>query len=172
MAEDPDERTELRRSFATRLRDLGLALELIAEDVMGDEDQSIDWVAAAPDGRAWLVLIEPGASSGALVERALVQRAWVAARIPDWRQLAPSLALRDGLAPGVVLVAESLERSTRIAAREAFGDACRLVRLARDARSPALETIEPPRAGRLRHPAPPPRLRSVFRTGLGDADLA
>ena len=103
MADASELRSALRRGFAANLRRLGLALELLAEDVVGDEDASIDWIAASPEGRAWLVVIEPDVAGAALLETALVQRAWVEARIPDWRQLAPNLALREGLAPRLLL---------------------------------------------------------------------
>jgi hypothetical protein len=171
-AEAARERAELRRRFATRLRDLGLALELLAEDVIGDEDRPIEWIAAGSDGRAWLVLIDAGGGSGELIERALVQRAWVTARIRDWRQLAPGLPLREGVAPGVILVAESAGRSLRIAAREAFGDASRVVEWGRGGADAELQVTPAPPRARAPEPAVAPRLRSVFRTGLTDADLA
>jgi hypothetical protein len=169
-AADPISRAELRRRFAARLHDVGLALELLAEDVLGDEDQPIDWIAAAPDGRAWLVLIDT--SEGSLVERALVQRAWVSARIPDWRQLAPSLGLRDGLVPGVLLVASAASRALRVAVREAFGDGGRLVEWSARRDAVSLRTAAaPPLARSIGVPDAAP-LRSAFRTGLTDADLA
>ena len=107
-----------------------------------------------------------------MLERGLVQRAWVEARIPDWRQLAPTLALRPGLAPGVLLVARDHARSTRIAAREAAGDAVLLARWRGEASAPALELVDAPPRPRQRPAVPAPRLASVFRTGLTDADLA
>jgi len=100
-----------------------------------------------------------------------VQRAWVEARIPDWRQIAPELALRAELAPGLLLVAREHPRSTRIAARAA-AEAIRLVRWSGAVDEPDLEMLEPPPRPR-RAPAPRPlRLASVFRTSLTDADLA
>jgi hypothetical protein len=172
MADAADPRTALRRGFAAGVRQLGLALELVAEDVLADEDEPIDWIAAAPDGRAWVVLLADGPAPAGMLERALVQRAWVEARVPDWQQLAPTLALRSGLAPGVLLVASDYDRGLRIAAREASGDGVLLARWSGDASEPALALIDVPPRPRRRPALPAPRLVSVFRTGLTDADLA
>ena len=172
MADAPELRATLRRGFATGMRQLGLALELIAEDVLGEDDEPIDWIAAAPDGRAWVILLETGPSPPGMVERGLVQRAWVETRVPDWRQLAPTLALRAGLAPGILLVAPEHARSARIAAREAAGDAVLLALWSGDAVEPVLALVDPPTRVRQRPALPAPRLASVFRTGLCDADLA
>lgn len=172
MADAVELRAELRRGFATSMRQLGLALELIAEDVLGEADEPIDWIAAGPDGRVWVVLLETGADAVGMIERGLVQRAWVEARVPDWRQLAPSLALRAGLAPGVLLVAREHGRSARIAAREAMGDAVMLAQWSGHAVEPLLALLDAPPRARQRPSLPAPRLASVFRTGLSDADLA
>jgi hypothetical protein len=172
MADGPDLRAVLRRGFAAGVRQLGLALELVAEDVLADEDEPIDWIAAAPDGRAWVVLLATGAAPAGLLERALVQRAWVEARVPDWRQLAPTIALRTGLAPGVLLVARDYERVLRVAAREVAADGVLLARWSGDAAEPALALVDAPPRPRERPTLPAPRLVSVFRTGLTDADLA
>lgn len=172
MAESGDPGAALRRGFAACMGQLGLALELLAEDVVGDEDARIDWIASAPDGRAFVVLVEPDAAEPALLERGLVQRAWVEARIPDWRQLAPGLALREGLTPGLVLVARDHGRRARIAAREAGGDTIRLVCWDGDPERPALSLLEAPARARPRQSMTAPRLHSVFRSGLSDTDLA
>ena len=172
MPEPADLRAALRRGFASGVRQLGLALELVAEDVLAEDDEPIDWIAAAPDGRAWVVLLAAGPAPIGMLERALVQRAWVEARVPDWRQLAPTLALRSGLGPGVLLVASDYDRGLRVAAREAVGDGILLARWTGDATEPALALIDPPPRARRRPALPAPRLVSVFRTGLTDADLA
>jgi hypothetical protein len=172
MADPADLRTALRRGFAAGVRQLGLALELVAEDVLADEDEPIDWIAAAPDGRAWLVLLATGAAPPGMLERALVQRAWVEARVPDWRQLAPTLALRAGLAPGVLLVACEWPRGLRVAAREAAGDGVLLASWSGDVAEPVLALVDESPRPRRRPATPAPRLVSVFRTGLTDADLA
>jgi len=172
MPERGGEREALRRALASRLASLGTALELVAEDVAGEEDASIDWVAAAPDGRPWLVLVEPGVGGAALLEQGLVQRSWVATRVPDWCKLAPSLRLRADLPPRVLLVARDFERTTRIAAREAAGEAVALVRWSGEPGAPALEALAGPSRPARPTPAPPVRtVASVFRSGLREVDL-
>jgi hypothetical protein len=164
------EREALRRALAGRLAALGTPLELIAEDVIGEEDAAIDWIAAAPDGRAWVVLIEPAGGGPALLEQGLVQRAWVATRVPDWCKLAPSLRLRADLPPQLLLIARDFERTTRLAAREAGGE----IALARWEGDPAAPTLDPLAgiARISREAVPPPRtVASVFRSGLRSSDL-
>lgn len=165
-------RRALRRGLAAQLARIGTSLELVVEDALGEEDAAIDWVATAPDGRAWVVLVEPATGGARLLEQALAQCAWVRARIRDWCQLAPQLGLRADLAPRALLVARDFERTTRIAARE-IGEAVVLARWTGEERAPTLEPLAPP-------PRPPggptaaaeAALVSVFRSGLTDADLA
>ncbi|RIL06754.1 MAG: hypothetical protein DCC71_05640 [Proteobacteria bacterium] len=175
MSEAEAGRAALRRALAPRLGRLGTPLELIAEDVVGEEDATIDWIAASSDGAAWVVLVEPLAAEHELLVRALAQRAWVAARVADWCKLAPSLSLRSEIEPRLLLVAREFDRMLRIAAREASADPIRLARWSGDAEQPDLELLEP--LPRVRRPAPalppaaPRALASVFRTGLTEADL-
>jgi hypothetical protein len=174
MADADAARCALRRALAPRLAQLGTPLELIAEDVLGEEDGVIDWVAAGPDGRAIVVLIADGTGDASLLEAGLVQRAWVAARVSDWRKLAPGLSLRAELAPRVLLVARDFARSTRIAAREAGAE----IWLARWQAAPGTGHVEVVRVDAERvairtivQPAPR-RATAPFRTGLRDADFA
>ena len=177
MAEAGEAQGALRRALASSLGQLGAPLQCLAEDVLGEEDGVIDWVAAGPDGRAFVVLVAEGCGGGALLEAGLVQRAWVRARIADWRKLAPDLALRADLAPRVLLIARDFARSTRIAAREAAG-AGGEIWLARWSAAPGMGRIEIARIdaerAAAREVAPPPaqRATSRFRTGLRDADFA
>ncbi len=95
------------------------------------------------------------------------------ARIPDWRKLAPSLAVREEPPPRLLLIARDFDRATRIAAREAAGAAIVLARwrFAGTTGEVDLQRIEPePRVGRDL-PAPAPKASSSFRTGLRDADF-
>jgi hypothetical protein len=174
MREDDDEQRELRRAIAPRLGQLGTPLEVIAEEVLGEEDGVIDWVAAAPDGRAFVVLVANRCGDAALLQAGLVQRAWVEARIPDWRKLSPTLAVREESHARVLLIAREFERATRIAAREAAGASIVLARWRRAGTTGEvdLERVEPePRIARDRHePARRPPV-SAFRTGLRDADF-
>jgi hypothetical protein len=174
MAESDDDQRTLRRALAPRLGQLGTPLELIAEDVLGEEDGMIDWVAAAPDGRAFVVLVANGSGNAALLQAGLVQRAWVEARIADWRKLAPTLAVREEPPARALLIARDFDRATRIAAREAAGTAIVLARwrIAAETGQVALEYVEPERRVARAGPAASRRLTSVFRTGLREADFA
>jgi hypothetical protein len=173
MTESNDEQRALRRAIAPRLGQLGTPLELIAEDVLGEEDGVIDWVAAAPDGRAFVVLVANRTGDAALLQAGLVQRAWVEARIPDWRKLAPTLAVREEPPARVLLIARDFDRTTRIAAREAAGAAIVLARwrLAGTTGEVDLERVEPACRVARDLPAPARQPASAFRTGLRDADF-
>jgi hypothetical protein len=173
MTEANDEQRALRRALAPRLGQLGTPLELIAEDVLGEEDGVIDWVAAAPDGRAFVVLVANRTGDAALLQAGLVQRAWVEARIPDWRKLAPALAVREEPPARVLLIARDFDRATRIAAREAAGAAIVLARwrLAGTTGEVDLERVLPECRVARDLPAPARQAASAFRTGLRDADF-
>ena len=173
MTEANDEQRALRRAIAPRLGQLGMPLELIAEDVLGEEDGVIDWVAAAPDGRAFVVLVANRTGDAALLQAGLVQRAWVEARIPDWRKLAPTLAVREEPPARVLLIARDFERATRLAAREAAGAAIALARwrFAGTTGEVDLERALPECRVARDLPAPPRQTASAFRTGLLDADF-
>lgn len=174
MADAEDAQRALRRALAPRLGQLGTPLELIAEEVLGDEDGVIDWVAAAPDGRAFVVLVANGAGSSAMLQAGLVQRAWVESRIIDWRKLAPTLAVREEPPARALLIAREFDRPTRIAAREAAGSAIVLAlwRIAEATGQAELECVEPERRVSRAGAAPPRRPLSMFRTGLHEADFA
>ena len=176
MSEPTPERSALRRELRSRLGQLGVSLQLLAEGVLGEEDEPIDWVAALPDGRAVVGLLAPEAGDGALLARGLGQRAWVQARLPDWQQIAPGLVLRPEARPLLLLVASDFPRAVRIAVREADPDGIRMVRYAwragRRGTELALEAVEaPPRPIPGEPPAAPPRLASTFRSGLSEQDF-
>jgi hypothetical protein len=169
-------RAELRRRLRARLGDLGRPVRLLGEAILGAGDREIDWVGAESDGRAWLGLLAPGPGNARLLEEGLVQRAWLEARLSDWLQLAPGLGLRTDARPRLVLVASRFRHATRIAARESDGEGIRLaVFHFRGGSAVALEGLAAPagpRAQALADVADPLPLRSRFRTGLTDADLA
>ena len=166
----------LRRELRSRLGLLGTPLQLLAEDVLGEEDERIDWVAAEPDGRLCVVLLahEPGGER--LLASGLAQRAWMQARIPDWQQLVPGLGVRADLRPHLLLLAPDFSRVARRAAREADPDGLRLARYRWDrVGGEARLIIEPvdPIAPARPAPAPStPPLVSVFRSGLAESDFA
>ncbi|MDJ0867308.1 MAG: hypothetical protein QNK03_14455 [Myxococcota bacterium] len=170
MAE-PD-RERLRSELGARLGELGSPIRLLAEDVLGADDEPIDWVGVEPDGRAALALLATGPADGDLLVAGLAQRAWLEARLPDWEKLATGLGIRSELRPRLLLVAAALPRALRVAAREADAEGIRLGRFrSASADEPLrLELVELPPQPRPRAPAAPPAL-SIFRTGLSDEDL-
>jgi hypothetical protein len=168
----------LARRLRARLGQLGVSLQILAEDVMGDEDVRIDWVAVDPSGRAWVVLVAPEeAEAPLLLARGLAQRAWLEARLPDWRQLAPELPVRLDARPRLLLIAPGFPRLVQVAAREADAEGISLARLrwsAADGPGEAgLEPVRPPPAPAREETALPtaPRRASAFRSGLSDHDF-
>ncbi|HSJ97956.1 MAG TPA: hypothetical protein VLC53_12825 [Myxococcota bacterium] len=166
----------LRRELRSRLGLLGAPLQLLGEDLLGEEDARIDWVAMEPDGRVCVVLVSEKGDER-LLALGLAQRAWVQARIGDWRQLAPWLSAGVDLRPRLLLLARDFSRIVRLAAREADSEGLRLARFRwehANGREPelTLEALDP-----LPVPNPPPAsasapLASVFRSALGERDFS
>lgn len=183
MAEEEKERAALRREVRSHLGQLGVPLQILAEDLAGEEDGTIDWVAVEPDGRVWVGLVDLEGDDAGLLARGLAQRAWVRARLRDWHKLAPGLPARPDLAPRLLLVAPSFSRVTQVAAREADPDGLRLVRLrwrrGRLGIEIALELPasagsaagSAPAGAGLRPALPPVPVASVFRSGLSARDF-
>lgn len=171
---DPDI-AALRRALRSRLGLLGTPLQILAEDVLGEDDARIDWLAMEPGGRVTIALMDGEGSGEALLVRGLAQRAWVHARIGDWLQLAPGLQARPDLRPRLLLLAPEFSRVVRLAAREADHEG---VHLARFRWMPVgggfdveIERLELPAAPVVEAgPASPP-LASVFRSGLAERDF-
>jgi hypothetical protein len=176
VSDDELDPAALRRELRSRLGQLGVSLQILAEDLLGEADQRIDWVAVEPSGRTWVGLLDPSGEDDALVARGLAQRAWVHARLPDWAQLAPGIGARVEERPRLLLVAADFSPLTRIAAREADADGIRLARyrwrIGRRGAELTLRPLEPlpglaPEAG----DSPPARVASVFRSSLTDRDF-
>lgn len=173
---DP-ESAALRRELRSRLGLLGAPLQVLAEHVLGEEDARIDWVAMEPDGRLWVVVVGAEVGDEALLARGLAQRAWIQARIGDWRQFAPDLRARADLRPRLLLIAPDFSRMVRIAAREADPEGLRLARhrwvaVSGGGASLSLEPLDPLPAPAVETPSAPPPLASVFRSSLGERDFA
>jgi len=155
-----------------RLGQLGRGLRALAEDVLG-ADERIDFVACDAEGRVAVLLVaEPGRELERLAE-ALAQRAWVAARLADWRQLAPELPLRpEAGVRALVLVAEAGPRLRTVAG--ALGAEAPELWLYRCVRNgTGLDILLEPR-GRAPEPPSPSRnlpLTAAFRSALTDAQL-
>jgi hypothetical protein len=166
----------LRRELRARLGLLGAPLQLLAEDVLGEDDARIDWVAVEPDGRLCVVLLAAGAADEGLLARGLAQRAWMQARVPDWQKLVPGLGARADLRPRLLLIATDFSRLVRIAAREADPDGLRLAcyRWApgqSGGSALVVEAVDALPAPRVPQEPPAAPLASVFRSGLGERDF-
>jgi hypothetical protein len=176
VSEEDVDPAALRRELRSRLGQLGVSLQILAEDVLGEDDQRVDWVAVEPNGRAWVALVDASGEDDGLVARGLAQRAWVQARLPDWTQLAPGLVARADECPHLLLIAPDFSRVTRVAAREAGGEGIRLARyrwrVGRRGAELVLRPLEPlPSLAPTGGDAPPARIASVFRSVLTDRDF-
>lgn len=176
MAEGPPRSLgEARRRLRARLADLGEPLRILAEEIRGEEERSIDWVAALPNGQVVIALLRLGEGDAELLAEGLVQRAWVATRLRDWEKLAPGLEIRADLPPVLLLIAAGFPRALRIAAREADGEGLWLAAHrwapAPGGPRPTLEHVHAPEPARRTAPDRV-AVRSIFRTGLADEDLA
>jgi hypothetical protein len=144
------------RRLAEHLAALTPPLRPIARSVLA-ETSRIDVVALDPEGRA-VVIIDGGEDDRAGLTRALAAAAWLEARLSDWCQLAPGLAI-DARAPvRALLVASRLSPETRAAAR--LVGAARVGLLARQrpaaSRSPLPASEEAPPADAGDTSAAPP----------------
>ncbi len=171
------ESAALRRELRSRLGLLGTPLQVLAEGVLGEEDARIDWVAVEPDGRLWVALLGVEGGDQGLLALGLAQRAWIQARIADWRQLAPGLHARAELRPRLLLIAPDFSRVVQLAAREADPDGLRLARFRWVAVSGggaclSLEPLDPLPAPTPGPPAAATPLASIFRSTLEERDFA
>ena len=162
----PEER---RRALRGALGALVPGWHPLAENVLG-ADARIDWVGRDGDGRCVIVLVGSAGGDLALVAEGLAQRAWVAARLPDWAQLAPDAGLRPSGEVAVVLLAPTFRPAAIEAARAAGGATFALATLRfvenGSAASPLLERIGEPGDPSDAEPA-----TAGFRSGLSAADL-
>jgi hypothetical protein len=168
------------RELRARVGELVPGGRVLAEALLGLASR-IDLVLAEPSGRAALLLLGGDSDGLALLGRAVAQRAWVEARLPDWLQLAPGLGLRPEAGVRALLLCPSFCPETRAAARALGGDAVALIswRWIRDGARTALllqpeeglERASSPQRAPEASPRPLPPHAPVFRTGLSDADL-
>jgi hypothetical protein len=157
-----------RRALRDALAALVPGWRPLAENVLG-ADARIDWVGRDGDGRCVIALVGSAGGDLALVAEGLAQRAWVAARLPDWAQLAPDAGLRPGAGVAVVLLASSFRPAAIEAARAAAGSAFELATL----RFVENGTGASPLLERIGEPGEPPDVPAAagFRSGLSAADL-
>jgi hypothetical protein len=169
----PPARGDLLNGIRARLGHAVPGARVLAEAVLGAEAR-IDFVAVEPGGRVAIVLVGEHDEDLALIARGLAQRAWVAARVADWRQLAPESGIaRDAPVRAVVLCpAFGAEARSALAALGPETLAAVTYRcVANGAGSEVLlEHVESAAPTGSDDPAPRER-RSQFRTRLSDADL-
>jgi hypothetical protein len=168
-------RAEVRRRLRTRLAELDEPLRILAEEIRGEEEAVIDWVAALPNGRVVVGLLRLEEGDACFLTEGLVQRAWVAARLRDWEKLAPGLDIRSELRPVLLLVAPGFSRKLRLAAPEADAQTLKLISYRWEEigteHEPRLQAVNLPERPALSPPSGPQADRSAFRTGLSDEDL-
>ncbi len=162
----PEER---RRVLRDALGSIVVGWHPLAENVLG-ADARIDWVGRDGQGRCVIVMVGRGGDDLALVARGLAQRDWVAARIPDWIQLAPHAGMRPDAEVRVVLLAPHFQPAALAAAR-AVGPGTLRLGLLRFVENGVgvgalIEALSP--TGQAESPA---REGGGFRSGLSPADL-
>ncbi len=162
-------RSALRSALRAQLDELVPGARLIASDLLAAESP-IDLLLAGPEGEAIAVgLAEAGHEFEALA-RAQAHTSWIAARIRDWRKLAPELPLRPERPVRALVLVQEIGDELRAAAAGMSAVELRQIQ--------ALETPDglrllllpssPARSGDGAPPAEPlPRLR----TSLSDAEL-
>ncbi len=170
-------REELLRLLRERIADAVPGGRLIAEGILGAESR-IDFVAVEPSGGVVLLVVGDRGEELAAIGRALAQRAWVEARIPDWLQLAPQLGVVALAGVRASVLCPSFSDDARAAAAALGESTLRLVRYHFLRNGTGLEILVEKSAlstanDAVHTPAEPPSAGSepVFRTGLSDADL-
>jgi hypothetical protein len=108
-------RAELIAAIRDGSASLDPSLRILAENILGAGSQ-IDLVAADAEGRVVLVMLGEEGEDRDLFTRALAQRAWVAPRVRDWIQLAPSLGLRPDSSVTASILCPSYSPETVVAA--------------------------------------------------------
>lgn len=161
-------------------------LRLVAEDWLA-ASTVIDFVTLDPAGDIALILIGEAGDDAALLTRAIAHRSWVAARLGNWRQLAPELGIAADGQVRAVLLCPSFAPET-LAAAEALEGAVQLVLCCSigsgDERRLLFEALSEPLPGRasstpatavVSRAAPRGRQLRVdvapFRSGLTEEDL-
>jgi len=175
----PPPRAELLAALRDRLGHALPGMRLLAEGILG-ADATIDFVAREPTGRVVVILVGDRDEDLALVARGLAQRAWVSARLGDWAQLAPNLALRRDAEVRVLLACPAFGVEAAAALRALGPDVAAAVTYRCVQNGVGFEVlVEHPFADELDdepdEPAPRPPASGgeapAFRTGLSDADL-
>lgn len=169
----PPPRAQLLEGIRTRLGHAVPGARLVAEGLLG-ADAPIDFVVLEPGGRVVLVLVGEHDEDLELVGRGLAQRAWVAARIGDWKQLAPSLGIAADAEVRAILACPAFGEEARTALA-AIGPAMMAAVTYRCVQNGTEFTVLLEHVADVENPAPspPPNADAEprFRTHLTDADL-
>ena len=171
-----------RDAVRRQLPHLKPPLRLVAEDVLA-ETSRIDFIALDPSGDLVLLLVGQEGDDAALFTRALAHSAWIRARLPDWRQLAPELGLAESARVRAILLCPSFRPET-LAAAAGLENAVQLVlccsvRTGSETRIVFEDLTGPGHEGPVAGPAPPrpappasqKREPTTFRSGLSDDEL-
>ncbi len=110
-------KSEIRR----QLPHLHPPLRLLGEDWLA-ASTTIDFVALDPEGDVTLLLVGQAGEDPALLTQALAHRSWIAARLGNWRQLAPDAGIATDPQVRAVLLCPSFAPET-LAAAESLGGA-------------------------------------------------
>lgn len=166
-------RADLLRQLRGRLHELVPGVRVVVEGLLGAESR-IDFVGVEASGRVVLVIVGTDEDDLALVGRALAQRAWVEARLPDWLQLSPGLGMRPEAGVRVWLLAPRFRPESLAAARAAGAIALASYRCVRNGGQQPdvlLEAITEGGEGKAPASSSSHRAPAQFRSGLDDADL-
>lgn len=147
---------------------------LLAGDLLAERSR-IDLFGVDAGGRGVLALVGDREEDALLLlGRVLAQQAWVQARLPDWRKLAPELPVRPESPVQGLLLCPAFGSEARAAAAALPAGGVRLVewRYVRNGSAAEvllepLERSDPP----PERPAPNESAGGGFRTGLTDQDL-
>jgi hypothetical protein len=177
----PPPRDELIAQLRGRLGHAVPGLRVLAEKLLG-ADSIIDFVALEPTGRVVLILVGDRDDDLELVARGLAQRAWVAARLGDWTQLAPNLGIGPTAEVRVVLACPAFCSEAAAAVRALGSSVMTAVTYRCVQNGVGFEVLlehpfamDPEPAGEpiasIQTPATGSNEAPSFRTGLSDMDL-
>ena len=121
----PDFSSETRHTISKdevrrQLPHLHPPLRLLGEDWLA-ASTTIDFLAVDPAGDVTLLLVGEAGEDPALLTRALAHRSWVAARLGNWRQLAPDAGIAADAQVRAVLLCPSFAAETLAAAESLEG---------------------------------------------------
>ena len=109
-----------REEIRGQLPRLHPPLRLLGEDWLA-ASTTIDFITLDPEGDVTLLLVGQAGEDPALLTQALAHRSWVAARLGNWRQLAPDAGIATDAQVRAVLLCPSFAPETLVAAESLGG---------------------------------------------------